>query len=106
MLICALSDLPSAFPCPNCHPFSIDPTTGGVLFTWGGCFSWAEPSGPGGEVKVDHHKGCLGTGDREGRLLPTRIRGELESREVVQVWKISGGGGRVLIREDGLVERG
>ena len=44
---------------------------------------------------MDHHKGCLGTGDREGRLLPTRIRGELESREVVQVRRREGArGGR------------
>jgi len=36
-------------------------------------------------VKQDHHAGCLGTGDREGRLLPTRVMGELGHREVVQV---------------------
>ena len=59
-----------------------------MLFTWGGSFSWAEPGpskGGGSTAKQDHHRGCLGTGDKEGRLLPTRVRGELEGREVVQV---------------------
>jgi hypothetical protein len=110
---------------------SLHGTGGGVLFTWGGDFSWAEPcdvraaveaaaasengvhvdgplgagalgtgqngTGPGVnasaggkvpagvKIKLDHHKGCLGTGDKEGRLVPTRVRGELEGREVVQV---------------------
>lgn len=30
-------------------------------------------------------QGCLGLGDKLGRLLPTRVRGELEHREVAQV---------------------
>ena len=35
--------------------------------------------------RKEHHAGCLGTGDREGRLLPTRVRGKLEGKEVAQV---------------------
>ncbi|KAL6746526.1 hypothetical protein V8C86DRAFT_2939841 [Haematococcus lacustris] len=52
-------------------------------------------------VKKDNHKGCLGLGDREGRLLPTRVRGELEAREVVQVacgWNLT-----VALTRDGSV---
>jgi alpha-tubulin suppressor-like RCC1 family protein len=44
---------------------------GGHLFTWGGDFGWSEPGG-----KVDHHQGCLGHGDLQGRCLPTKVKGE------------------------------
>jgi hypothetical protein len=47
------------------------------------------PSGV--KIKMDHHKGCLGTGDKEGRLVPTRVRGELDGKEVVQVGLVQGG---------------
>jgi hypothetical protein len=55
---------------------------GGALYTWGGDFSWVEPCdarGPG-PAKRDHHKGCLGHGDTEGRLVPTPVAGELQVR--------------------------
>lgn len=48
-----------------------------------------------GRIPKDHHRGCLGTGDREGRLLPTRVRGELEGKEVVQVRLWLGAGAAV-----------
>jgi hypothetical protein len=54
----------------------------GILFTWGGSFSLSDG---GGGSKPDNHKGCLGTGDKEGRLVPTRVLGELENQVVVQV---------------------
>ncbi|GAX81426.1 hypothetical protein CEUSTIGMA_g8856.t1 [Chlamydomonas eustigma] len=137
-------------------------SSSGMLFTWGGCFTWSEPvmtdrphpssssstappaaaaaaaSSPGslspanitapplagggdggggalsgsnssvggGRVvsiggKGDNHRGCLGTGDREGRWLPTRVRGELERKEVVQVacgWNLT-----VALNKDGKV---
>ena len=58
-----------------------------MLFTWGGSFSLSEGVGGGGSggAKVDTHKGCLGTGDKEGRLVPTRVIGELENQVVIQV---------------------
>lgn len=65
-----------------------------MLFTWGGDFSWVEPTDPAAKradgapspaPKRDHHGGCLGTGDKEGRLLPTRIRGDYDKHGAVQV---------------------
>ncbi|KAF5838269.1 hypothetical protein DUNSADRAFT_3185, partial [Dunaliella salina] len=48
--------------------------------------AWANaPPSPPMPMKHDHHGGCLGTGDKEGRLLPTRVCGELEEQEVAQV---------------------
>ncbi|GFR46259.1 hypothetical protein Agub_g7811 [Astrephomene gubernaculifera] len=65
---------------------------GGLLYTWGGDSSWTEPAEVatkrGGEhvpPKRDHHGGCLGHGDKEGRLVPTRVRGDLDRLGVVQV---------------------
>ncbi|KXZ53218.1 hypothetical protein GPECTOR_7g1111 [Gonium pectorale] len=55
----------------------------GALYTWGGDFSWLETPNPSG--KRDHNNGCLGHGDKEGRLLPTRVRGDLDKHGVVQV---------------------
>lgn len=72
-------------PAPSLGP---PPAEGGLLFTWGGDFAvnggeaW-EPAG--GPLKRDSHKGCLGTGDKAGRLVPTLVRGELEGKRVVQV---------------------
>lgn len=62
----------------------------GVLFTWGGDFSWIEPadvrsSKDGLPPKKDNHKGCLGHGDMEGRLSPCAVGGDLEGKSVVQV---------------------
>eukprot|EP00798_Chlamydomonas_sp_ICE-L_P011987 gene11987-15081_t len=73
----------------------------GMLFTWGGDLGWQEPGDIRGAAqatasgnadkaaslssKVDHHHGCLGTGDKAGRLLPTRVRGVLERRDVAMV---------------------
>lgn len=56
----------------------------GILFTWGGSFSLSDGGGGGG-AKPDTHKGCLGTGDKDGRLVPTRVLGELENQAVIQV---------------------
>jgi hypothetical protein len=55
---------------------------GGALYTWGGDLSWVEPGElrGGGAGKRDHHRGCLGHGDLEGRLLPTPVAGELQVR--------------------------
>jgi hypothetical protein len=64
---------------------------GGALYTWGGDFSWVEPGElrGGGRGKRDNHKGCLGHGDLEGRLLPTPVAGELQ----VGGWGGGWGGG-------------
>ncbi len=71
--------------------FFLIPTPGGMLFTWGGCSNWSDPGDVRGRSSPgDHHRGCLGTGDKEGRLLPTRVRGELEQKEVVQASVMSG----------------
>ncbi|GLC74622.1 hypothetical protein PLESTF_001536100 [Pleodorina starrii] len=67
----------------------------GALYTWGCDFSWVEGTKP------DHHHGCLGTGDTEGRLVPTRVRGDMDKYGVVQVacgWSMTvalSGDGRV-----------
>ena len=53
------------------------PNAPGMLYTWGGEFTWQEPGG-----KVDHHQGCLGHGDLIGRLLPTKVKGEDEICQV------------------------
>ncbi|GIL96509.1 hypothetical protein Vretimale_2308 [Volvox reticuliferus] len=56
------------------------PGAAGMLFTWGCDFSWMD----GG--KRDKHFGCLGLGDDiEGRLVPTRVRGDMDKHGVVQV---------------------
>lgn len=39
----------------------------GALFMWGCVFATEN-----GCRTLDHHRGCLGTGDRFGRLLPTK----------------------------------
>lgn len=49
---------------------------GGALFTWGGDFRWHLHGAR------DHHQGCLGHGDLEGRLLPTPVLGEDDVRQV------------------------
>ncbi|EFJ40390.1 hypothetical protein VOLCADRAFT_99802 [Volvox carteri f. nagariensis] len=54
--------------------------TAGMLYTWGCEFSWME----GG--KRDKHYGCLGLGDdTEGRLVPTRVQGDMDKHGVLQV---------------------
>ncbi|KAK9818108.1 hypothetical protein WJX72_007263 [[Myrmecia] bisecta] len=61
---------------------------GGWLYTWGGEFTWVEHrKDKAGHVteKKDSNKGCLGHGDSEGRLLPTRVLGALEDVKVRQV---------------------
>lgn len=60
------------------------------MYTWGGVFHWVDPGeerrakAAGTAPKKDNNKGCLGVGDKEGRLVPTRVSGDLENREVVQ----------------------
>ncbi len=52
-------------------------------------------------AQKDSNRGCLGLGDTEGRLLPARVRGDLEGREVVQVacgWNLT-----VAVTADGRV---
>lgn len=49
--------------------------TRGELYTWGGEFTWVDQKkDKAGHVttKRDSHKGCLGLGDADGRLIPTR----------------------------------
>ena len=49
--------------------------TSGDLYTWGGEFTWVDQKkDKAGHVttKRDSHKGCLGLGDGDGRLQPTR----------------------------------
>lgn len=49
--------------------------TRGDLYTWGGEFTWVDQKkDKAGHVttKRDSHKGCLGLGDADGRLTPTR----------------------------------
>ncbi|MEW5304415.1 MAG: hypothetical protein WDW36_007026 [Sanguina aurantia] len=89
---------------------STDVGSVGCLFTWGGEFSYSSPADPslggggggggiGAGVKRDHHRGCLGTGDKEGRMLPTRVGGQLASKDVVQVacgWNLT-----VAVTRDG-----
>jgi hypothetical protein len=48
---------------------------GGSLYTWGGDLTWQLHG------KRDHHQGCLGHGDLEGRLLPTEVLGEDDVRQ-------------------------
>lgn len=63
-------------------------TMAGALYTWGGDLRWREPRVEAGgkrEFKRDTHRGCLGVGDLEGRLLPTRVGGVLDSLGCVQV---------------------
>ncbi|KAG2441550.1 hypothetical protein HXX76_003171 [Chlamydomonas incerta] len=87
---------------------SVGPSgSGGHLYTWGGDFSWTEPAEPskkGAEhaaPKRDHHGGCLGHGDKEGRLLPTRVRGDIDKHGVVQV--VCGWSMTVALSRDGRV---
>ena len=50
-------------------------STRGDLYTWGGEFTWVDQKkDKAGHVttKRDSHKGCLGLGDADGRLTPTR----------------------------------
>ncbi|KAL3134847.1 hypothetical protein ABBQ32_007815 [Trebouxia sp. C0010 RCD-2024] len=52
--------------------------TRGNLYTWGGEFTWVDQrKDKAGNVtsKRDTHKGCLGLGDAEGRLTPTKVLG-------------------------------
>lgn len=51
--------------------------TGGWLFTWGGDFTWQQRG------KRDHHEGCLGLGDLNGRLVPTMVKGEDDIKQVM-----------------------
>lgn len=62
-------------PCLTTAPGSV-----GMMFTWGADFMWAEGD------KRDKHHGCLGLGDDvEGRLVPTRVHGDMDKHGVVQV---------------------
>lgn len=50
---------------------------GGQLYTWGGAFEETgntsmPPLSPGTPSQKDNHQGCLGHGDKAGRLTPTR----------------------------------
>ncbi len=87
---------------------------GGVLYTWGGDFTWVEPAavrawaaqlplaaegldsaaeGQGAMgrkaslpgIQRDTAGGCLGLGDRAGRRTPCRVGGHMERHTVTQV---------------------
>lgn len=49
---------------------------GGQLYTWGGAFedsaTKSVPLTPRLPAQKDNHQGCLGHGDKAGRLTPTR----------------------------------
>ncbi|PNH11006.1 hypothetical protein TSOC_002191, partial [Tetrabaena socialis] len=75
---------------PDAASSAPDSGSAGALYTWGGDFSWTEPAEPskrseGAGPKRDHHSGCLGLGDKDGRLLPTRVRGDIDKHGVAQV---------------------
>ncbi|DBA89976.1 TPA: hypothetical protein ACH3X2_004351 [Trebouxia sp. C0005] len=62
--------------------------TRGDLYTWGGEFTWVDQKkDKAGHVttKRDSHKGCLGLGDADGRLTPTRVFGPWREGAIQQV---------------------
>ncbi|DBB18715.1 TPA: hypothetical protein ACH3X3_000321 [Trebouxia sp. C0006] len=63
-------------------------STRGDLYTWGGEFTWVDQKkDKAGHVttKRDSHKGCLGLGDADGRLTPTRVFGPWREGAIQQV---------------------